>query len=171
MHATEVRYGWKWKAAIVRITVGWNVISLILQPGDPHFIKVSKPSALFTKVTFRGWFPAFIGATTKVSGPCITTAIWRCRKLSSQWQRSFHLKAALPLVKRRSYTSFHWPYKINIITPFVKTVPAIRVTELSRKLIYSLYPGIFSSSAAATWYLNCQTRLIVFIENRLHYLV
>ena len=26
------------------------------------------------------------------AGPCLTTAIWRCRKNSSQWQRSFQWK-------------------------------------------------------------------------------
>ena len=29
---------------------------------------------------------------TEVPGPCLTTAIWRCRKNSSQWQRSFQWK-------------------------------------------------------------------------------
>ena len=27
-----------------------------------------------------------------IHGPCLTTAIWRCRKNSSQWQRSFQWK-------------------------------------------------------------------------------
>ena len=36
----------------------------------------------------------------QVPGPCLTTAIWRCCKPISQWQCSFHLKAALPLVER-----------------------------------------------------------------------
>ena len=34
-----------------------------------------------------------------IPGICIITAIWRCRKPLNQWQRSFHLKAALSLVK------------------------------------------------------------------------
>ena len=54
------------------------------------------------------WFNATF-ANAKISlpeklanktGPCITTAMWRCRTPISQWQHSFHLKAALPLVKR-----------------------------------------------------------------------
>ena len=28
----------------------------------------------------------------RVAGPCLTTAIWRCCKNSSQWHRSFHWK-------------------------------------------------------------------------------
>ena len=35
----------------------------------------------------------------------ITTAIWRCRKPLSQWQPSFHMKAALPLANRLATAS------------------------------------------------------------------
>ena len=37
--------------------------------------------------------------------PCITAAIWRCQKPIRQWQCSFNLKAALPLVKRLATAS------------------------------------------------------------------
>ena len=51
---------------------------------------------------------------SRVTGPRITIAIWRCHKPISQWQWSFHLKAAVLLVRRlatsdRSYNTGPWP--------------------------------------------------------------
>ena len=43
--------------------------------------------------------------TSHTLKPCITTATWRCHKHFSQWKCSFHLKAALPLVKRLATAS------------------------------------------------------------------
>ena len=47
----------------------------------------------------KHWLRWVSGSLSPDSGPCLTTAIWRCRKNSSQWQRSFQMKAALPLAK------------------------------------------------------------------------
>ena len=41
------------------------------------------------------------------TGSHIATGIWSCHKPISQWQCSFHLKAALPLVKRLVTVSNH----------------------------------------------------------------
>ena len=44
-------------------------------------------------------FSEIFNMSTSGAGFCVTTAICRCHRQITQWQCSFHLKAALPLVK------------------------------------------------------------------------
>ena len=58
------------------------------------------------------WPREYSGNLDDSPGVCITTAIWHCHKPFSQWQRSFQMKAALPLAEMLA-TALH--YICNVI--------------------------------------------------------
>ena len=41
------------------------------------------------------------------NSPCLILAVWHCHKPFSQWQRSFHMKAALSLAERLADSKVH----------------------------------------------------------------
>ena len=76
-------------------------------------------------------------------GPCITTAIWYCHKLISQWQCRFHLKAVPPLVK--SLVTAWGLYSLNdktyhhLISQYIGALSKILVWNYPISFTVSLY--------------------------------
>ena len=58
------------------------------------------------------------------AGPCLTTAIWRCRKNSSQWQRSFQWKL------HSHWLKFLWQRHVAV----VRQGPGLRLLYLGADL-------------------------------------
>ena len=83
-----------------------------------HFISFSDTDMAHT----CGW--NLNNWTSHISGTCLDTELWRCRKPLNQWQRSFQMKAALPLADRLATASdrsgktgpwtTYWDYDIDI---------------------------------------------------------
>ena len=70
------------------------------------WIKTSERSCIFRSIPCNEASPD-LSYHSASRGPeaCLTTAIWRCRKPLNQWQRSFQMKAALPVANQLATAS------------------------------------------------------------------
>ena len=78
--------------------------------------------------------------TQRDTGPLIVTVIWRCGRMIIQWQCSFCLKAALPLVKRLVMASDRSSSNVGPKYGWFQSVPCWISFQRNQKNIISVKP-------------------------------